>query len=87
MNNFAVAKGKRSFNTGSRNAKNSPTFGLLALPHEAEQQINVKHLQLGGDSGVLGPAMEDVQASPDGFGFFRHYKNGIIYWSPETNAQ
>ncbi len=48
--------------------------------------INDKYLKLGGTSSFLGaPAIVET-TTPDGVGSFRHYKNGSIYWHPQTGA-
>lgn len=52
----------------------------------AQQEIDQKHEALGGDSGLLGIATEDMQATPDKKGYFRRYTNGVIYWTSKTRA-
>lgn len=52
----------------------------------AQQEINAKHSQLGGDLGLLGVPLEAMKETPDSSGFFRKYRNGMIYWSPDTQA-
>ncbi len=49
-------------------------------------QIDNKHKQLGGAAGQLGQATGEEQVCGDGVGRFREYKNGRIYWSPDTDA-
>jgi len=45
-----------------------------------------KYAALGGASGVLGPTTGVVSGCPDGFGFYRHFRNGSIYWHPATGV-
>ena len=46
--------------------------------------IDVKHAQLGGDAGLLGPASGPEHVLPDGR--FRLFRGGSVYWSPGTGA-
>jgi uncharacterized protein with LGFP repeats len=53
----------------------------------ARQAINAKYSQLGGSGGFLGaPLYSDIQQTPDGVGYYMHYRGGSIYWSPSTGA-
>src|SRR5690348_6197539 len=52
----------------------------------AQNAIEEKHNTLGGDAGLLGVAVEDMKRCPDAVGYFRRYKNGMIYWTQTTNA-
>jgi len=61
-------------------------MGRVPLFRQAQDAINEKYQQLGREHGVLGPARTDLTQCPDGLGFFVHYHNGSIYWSPRTNA-
>src|SRR5579862_5408670 len=58
-----------------------PTLGM-----EAELMINAKHTQLGGDTGLLGPALSPSASCPDHIGLFRKYTNGVIYHTPTTGT-
>jgi hypothetical protein len=72
----------------------SPAGGLtLHIPQvplppwvEAELQIDAKYSQFGGAAGFLGQQISDIQASPDGVGFFKQYQVGSIYYSPSSGA-
>jgi hypothetical protein len=48
--------------------------------------ITDKYLALGGPSSFLGAPVIVESTPPDGVGRFRHYKNGSIYWHPQTGA-
>ncbi len=48
--------------------------------------INGKYKELGEQGGVLGPASGGISACPDGIGYYQHFANGSIYWSPSTGA-
>jgi hypothetical protein len=64
-----------------------PPIALLSPFAIASQAIKAKYSQLGSASGFLGaPLNSDVQASPDGVGFYMHYQGGSIYWSPSVGA-
>lgn len=52
----------------------------------AQETIDEKHRSLGGEDGFLGAPVEALGQCPDGTGFFRRYKKGMIYWSPRTDA-
>ncbi len=68
-------------------AKSQPSpFKKLPQFRIAEFAIDEKHQAFGGDAGLLGAAIENVKPCPDGVGFFRRYKIGMIYWSPTTGA-
>lgn len=49
-------------------------------------EIGKKHQELGGDSGWLGASASTVSNAPDVRGWYQHFQNGSIYWSPETKA-
>jgi hypothetical protein len=63
----------------------STTSGAVLLPR-SEHAINEKHESLGGNDGLLGVPIEEMKGCPDGIGSFRRYSNGMIYWSPSTDA-
>lgn len=46
--------------------------------------IDSKAQQLG--SGFLGDPVSDIRTAQDGIGRSREYRNGSIYWSPDTGA-
>jgi hypothetical protein len=48
--------------------------------------INAKYGALGGAAGVLGPTVAAVSMCPDGIGWFRHFRDGSIYWHPALGA-
>lgn len=49
--------------------------------------IATKYTALGGCSGILGLPMSNELASIDSIGRFNVFQEGIIVWSPATNAQ
>ena len=49
-------------------------------------EIAQKYASLGGEGGLLGPAFAEEQATANGRGRLRHYRDATIYWSPETGA-
>jgi SpoIID/LytB domain protein len=49
-------------------------------------EIDRHWVALGAERGVLGPAVTDETPTPDGFGRYRHYRSGSIYWTPATGA-
>ncbi len=62
-------------------------FGtLISEVAIAQRAINNKHDSIGGDTGLLGIAVEELKATPNSTGFFQRYKNGMIYWSSSTDA-
>jgi hypothetical protein len=63
-----------------------PLNPILSIFGIARSSIDDKHAQLGGDGGLLGVATEEMKGCPDAVGFFRRYRNGMIYFNPATNA-
>lgn len=59
---------------------------LLAPALQAPLDIEEKHQQLGGDTGLLGRSISDLAECPDGHGFFVHFQGGSIYWTGNTGA-
>jgi len=59
---------------------------LRPIFRTAQEKIDEKHAQLGGDVGLLGSPIEDMNECPNSIGFFRKYSNGMIYWNPDTDA-
>jgi uncharacterized protein with LGFP repeats len=53
---------------------------------DADRAIGDKHGQLGGDNGLLGLPVGDTTECPDRVGFFRHFRNGSIYFHPDLGA-
>jgi hypothetical protein len=51
---------------------------------DAESAIDSKAQDLGRN--LLGAAIGDVRTAADGVGLYREYRNGVIYWSPNTGA-
>lgn len=52
----------------------------------ATAMINARHQALGGTAGLLGAPTTAVQVCPDRIGYYRHFKGGSIYWSPNSGA-
>ncbi len=50
------------------------------------KEIDQKYNALNGASGFLGKAKGAATPCPDGFGWFRHFTGGSIYWHPDTGA-
>ncbi|WP_062310278.1 LGFP repeat-containing protein [Demequina rhizosphaerae] len=48
--------------------------------------IAAKYADLGGGGGVLGATSGAVSACPDGFGYYRHFRHGSIFWHPAAGA-
>ena len=48
--------------------------------------ILAKWNSLGGATGLLGAAQSNDTTCPDGVGHFVRFANGMIYWTPTTNA-
>ena len=48
--------------------------------------INGKYYALGGANGFLGAPLTRETLAPDGLGWYRHFQNGSIYWTPSTCA-
>ena len=51
---------------------------------DGESALDNKAQDLGRN--FLGAPMGDVRTAADGVGLYREYRNGAIYWSPETGA-
>src|SRR5437879_7890732 len=81
---FSVAP-KATITTGISLAARAPSI-LVSPVVEAEREIDAKYAQLGGAGGFLGQVISNMQASPDGIGFFEQYQGGSIYYSPSTGA-
>lgn len=60
------------------------TAGAYAFSPESE--ITAKYNSLGGSGGFLGSSTTQVRIAPDGIGYYQHYQNGSIYWSPQNGA-
>ena len=48
--------------------------------------ISAKYADLGGAGGVLGATSGAVAGCQDGFGYYRHFRNGSIFWHPAAGA-
>ena len=48
--------------------------------------IGAKYAALGGASGLLGSTAGAVSACLDGFGYYRHFRHGSIFWHPVAGA-
>ena len=57
------------------------------VPFVATGLIGAKYAALGGCTGILGLPMSNELVSPDSSGRFNIFQEGIIVWSPATNAQ
>jgi hypothetical protein len=49
-------------------------------------EIDQRYQGLGGCNSFLGAALTDEMPSPDGVGRYNVFRNGSIYWSPNTGA-
>jgi len=49
--------------------------------------ISDKYWSMGGTASFLGNAVTNEIQTPNGRGFFQHFRGGSIYWSPATGAQ
>jgi hypothetical protein len=58
----------------------------LRIIRVAGAAIAAKHQALGGDAGWLGAPVGNATVCPDGQGWFRHFRNGSIYWAPGVGA-
>src|SRR5262249_12235349 len=56
------------------------------LPAIRLQIFETKHAELGGGAGVLGPRTSSPTECVDGVGWFCTFANGVIFWSPESDA-
>ena len=52
----------------------------------AEEAIDTKHFQTGGDGGPLGRPAGDYHRDSNFFGVFRKYDKGYIYYTADTGA-
>src|SRR5262249_42867954 len=59
---------------------------VLRKRREPMTDIDVKYAQLGGPGGFLGAPTIPESVAPDGFGRYRHYTGGSIYWTVATHA-
>jgi uncharacterized protein with LGFP repeats len=57
-----------------------------AQPSEALSEIYRKYLALGGAGGFLSNPTGPESSAPDGYGRFREFQGGSIYWTPDTGA-
>lgn len=48
--------------------------------------IGAKYAELGAAGGLLGPTSGAVAACADGFGYYRHFRHGSIFWHPAAGA-
>jgi hypothetical protein len=58
----------------------------LSPSGRADNEIEAKHNQYGGDTGFMGKAIDQLQSSPDGIGFFKSFVAASIYWTSDTAA-
>ncbi|MDL9980029.1 LGFP repeat-containing protein [Microbacterium sp. ASV49] len=52
----------------------------------ASAVISAKYAELGGAGGILGPTSGAVTVCADGFGYYRHFRSGSIFWHPAAGA-
>lgn len=48
--------------------------------------ISAKYAELGGAGGVLGSTAGTIAICPDGFGYYRHFRDGSIFWHPAAGV-
>ncbi|ABS05342.1 SpoIID/LytB domain-containing protein [Kineococcus radiotolerans] len=60
----------------------SPSTGAQAVRGAIQQ----KWAALGWENGLGFPTTSDTR-TPNGVGYYTHFQNGSIYWSPSTGAQ
>jgi hypothetical protein len=60
-------------------------MGSAAFAYSVYGAIAVKYASLGGQGGILGEPFSDEADAPYG-GRFNRFRNGSIYWHPETGA-
>ena len=70
-----------AFSLSSSYAQPGPSLDL-----DPGARIEAKYGELGGASGLLGAALDQVRETFDGDGRYRAYENGFIYWHPSTGA-
>jgi hypothetical protein len=64
----------------------TPTPTIETQPIVVLSEIQKKNLALGGAGGFLGDPTGPESSTPDGYGRFRHFQGGSIYWTPDTGA-
>lgn len=60
-------------------------IGSVASAYAVYGAIGEKYTALGREGGALGPPTSDESPAPNG-GRFNSFRNGFIYWHPETGA-
>lgn len=48
--------------------------------------ISAKYAETGGSSVVLGSTAGTIAVCPDGFGYYRHFRDGSIFWHPAAGV-
>ncbi|WP_372460102.1 alpha/beta hydrolase-fold protein [Nocardia coffeae] len=61
----------------------SPSAGA----HPVAGAISGTYQATAGPAGPLGLPVSDERPLPDGHGRFQSFRNGVIYWTPQTGAQ
>lgn len=61
-------------------------FSSLIPSLVSNRDIEKKYQELGGSAGWLGSSVAGITNAPDSRGWYQHFQNGSIYWSPETKA-
>lgn len=79
-----------AFGTFATGAHKKLLFPLQQVSSIRNMPINTeienKYHALGATGGWLGEPLQPEDVCLDGYGFYRHYRNGSIYWHPETGA-
>jgi len=57
----------------------------VAATEPSMSAIDKKYVSLGGEGGFLGQPLSG-ESTRDGYGRFRHFQGGSIYWTPNTGA-
>jgi hypothetical protein len=65
-----------------------PPTSISATPTQdpSLSAIDEKYVSLGSEGGFLGASIGPEQSTSDGFGTFRNFNGGSIYWTSETGA-
>lgn len=87
----AVANPQLTLSSSLRLPTHMKTTVYYRINQKASQQdtlsaIAAKYAELGSSNGILGRPETDEQATRDGTGRYRHYRNGSIFWSPTTGT-
>ncbi|MDU0479141.1 alpha/beta hydrolase-fold protein [Staphylococcus chromogenes] len=83
VNNEYDVKGGRAQDFTSGRAYWSPETGA----HILEGRIGARYAEMGATGSWLGFPTSNEIATPDGKGRYVTFQHGVIYWTPQTNAQ